>query len=192
MRRSKMVSGATGLLLAVALAAGCTDEGGAGRGVVALNDGAAAPVPSSGVRAATGLSHLPAPASAGELRRSLERHYPPRFVAERRTGAVLVDVSVDEQGRVRRVDVVDPPAPVPGEPAHRVVLVRRDPATGRTVETVASPRYDRAFGDAAVAALREVRFTPARRDGRPVPHTARMTVQFQPPAGTASGGEGAG
>lgn len=40
--------------------------------------------------------------------------------------------------------------------------------------------HDPAFGAAARSALREVRFHPATRDGRPVAFRLRMSVRFSP------------
>jgi outer membrane biosynthesis protein TonB len=132
------------------------------------------------VQAELGVTQLPRPRDHAAFTESLRRHYPAEFRAEWRTGAVLLDVTIDPQGSVRGVEVVPTAA---GEPdgTHRAVLLDRDPATGRTVERPLQPKYDAAFGPAARAALREVRFTPALRDGQPVTHTLRMTVEFAPP-----------
>ncbi|HEX2204157.1 MAG TPA: hypothetical protein VHG91_12695 [Longimicrobium sp.] len=137
------------------------------------------------VKAETGLDRLPRPRDPDALHRSLQRHYPSRFVAEGRRGAVLLDLQIDPEGVVRAVDVVPPPAAdAPGGAVSRAVLLDQDAKTGRTVERVVETRYDPAFGPAARAALLGARFSPAVRDGRAVAHTLRMTVEFAPPAGS--------
>jgi hypothetical protein len=45
-------------------------------------------------------------------------------------------------------------------------------------ELTVHPGDDPAFGPAAEGALMETRFTPAMRDGQPVPFTMRMTISF--------------
>jgi outer membrane biosynthesis protein TonB len=131
------------------------------------------------MRAATGLSHLPVPADNGAFDASLRRHYPPALLEKKVAGLVLVDLSIDEKGFVRNVDVVDRPARTPNA---GMVLVDKDPRTGVTVEREVVPSYNSAFGPAARAALREVRFEPALKDGQAVPFKMRMTVAFEPPA----------
>jgi outer membrane biosynthesis protein TonB len=132
------------------------------------------------VQAEMGVTQLPRPRDDAAFTESLRRHYPAELRAERRTGAVLLDVTIDPQGIVRAVEVV-PAAGGGAEGTHRAVLLDRDPATGRTVERPLQPKYDAAFGPAAQAALREVRFSPALRGNQPVTHTLRMTVEFPPP-----------
>ncbi|HEU4452762.1 MAG TPA: hypothetical protein VFR81_06865 [Longimicrobium sp.] len=129
------------------------------------------------MRAATGLSHLPVPADDRAFDASLRRHYPPALLEKKVGGSVLVDVSIDEKGFVQNVDVVDRPARTPNT---GMVLVDRDPRTGVTVEREVAPSYDPAFGPAARAVMREVRFQPALKDGQPVPFKMRMTIAFQP------------
>lgn len=136
------------------------------------------------VKAETGLDRLPQPRDPDALHRSLQRHYPSRFLAEGRRGAVLLDLRIDEQGVVRAVDVVTPPAAASsGTAVTRAVLLDQDAKTGRTIERVVETRHDPAFGPAARAALLGARFSPAVRDGQAVAHTLRMTVEFAPPAG---------
>lgn len=175
-----------GLSAVMALVTGCSDEqAGAERTSVVTASNAAVdrqPAPEA-ARQATGLSHLPVPENRSALFASLRRHYPPALLAKKAHGAVLVDVSIDERGIVREVDVVNRPRTLDPSTHPSVVLVDRDPRTGVTVEREATLSYDPAFGPAARAALREVRFLPALRDGRAVPFTMRMTVSFEPPAG---------
>lgn len=130
---------------------------------------------------ATGLSHLPRPLNLDALNRSLARHYPAQFVGLRPQTAVLVDVSLDATGLVRGVEVVDRP----GQPANvRKVMIERPAGSNSDIQREHRTTYDQAFGPAAAAALREVRFHPALREGRPVPYTLRMTVEFTSPAGS--------
>lgn len=136
-------------------------------------------VASAAVQEQTGLSRLPIPAERGALTAALRRHYPREFIGKRPQTAVLVDISVDERGRVRDVAVVDRP---PGAPAMlRAVLTDYDPRTGKDVAREFTTVYDAAFGPAARKAISEVRFLPAIREGKPVPFTLRMTVQFTSP-----------
>lgn len=136
-------------------------------------------VASAAVQERTGLSRLPIPAEREALTAALRRHYPPELIGKRPRTAVLVDIRVDERGRVRDVAVVDRPA---GAPATlRAVLTDYDPRTGKDVTREFTTVYDAAFGPAAQKAISEVRFLPAIREGEPVPFTLRMTVQFTSP-----------
>ena len=131
----------------------------------------------------TGLSHLPRPASPAALTRSLARHYPRERASVRPRTLVLMDVQLDEQGRVLDATPVDRPATAPSTVS--MVLLDEVPGSGTPVERAYEAAYDQSFGPAARRALREVRFQPALRDGRPVPYTLRMTVEFTFP-GTPS------
>jgi outer membrane biosynthesis protein TonB len=169
------------VLLSCVLAA-CTgdDSQSAGSSAVAPTD---APVrnrfpASEQARAMTGLSHLPVPADNTAFDASLRRHYPPALLEKKLGGSVLVDLSIDEKGFVQNVDVIDGPARTPNI---GTVLVDKDPRTGVTVEREVVPTYNPAFGPAARAAMREVRFEPALKDGQPVPFKMRMTIAFDPP-----------
>lgn len=136
-------------------------------------------VASAAAQERTGLSRLPTPAEPGALTAALRRHYPREFIGKRPRTAVLVDISVDERGRVRDVAVVDRPAGAPT--TLRAVLTDHDPRTGKDVTREFTTVYDAAFGPAAQEAISEVRFRPAIRQGRPVPFTLRMTVEFSSP-----------
>ncbi len=130
------------------------------------------------LRAHTGLDHLPEPVNAAEFAAGLRRHYPARFRAQGVAGTTLVDVHVDARGRVGDVDVI----PRPGGPPHqKLTAVLQDANGSRVAKLNDQPE----FGAAAQAALRETRFHPAIRDGKPVAYKLRMTVQFDP---EASGG----
>jgi hypothetical protein len=61
------------------------------------------------------------------------------------------------------------------------VVLQKVPGTRQVVERELNATYDPAFGPAAQAALKEVRFLPAIRHGAPVPYTMRMTVEFTDP-----------
>jgi hypothetical protein len=128
------------------------------------------------LRAMLGVSQVPRPADKAAFLAAVKQHCPPALRAEGRTGFVLLDVTIDEAGEVRKVDVV----PAPGAPIPQAVIVRRD-ASGRDVQApMPGGKSDPQLGPAADAALREVRFTPAVRDGLAVPFTLRMSIQFTP------------
>ena len=125
------------------------------------------------LRQMTGVDRLPQPVDPAALQAALKRHYPPEVSADGVSGSVLLDVRVDEAGGVASVTAIDRPAGV-----HATMVLQERDGTERRVE----PNDHPAFRPAAQAALRQVRFTPAMRDGRPVPFTLRMTVIFDPPA----------
>jgi outer membrane biosynthesis protein TonB len=127
----------------------------------------------------TGLSHLPSPANDGEIGASLRRHYPRDLLAQQIRGAVLVDIRLDDRGVVQDVHAVSPASRPTSTDEHRLVV--RERVNGQVVEREVALTYDARFGPAAEAALRNVRFLPALRDGRAVPFTLRMTVEFSPP-----------
>jgi outer membrane biosynthesis protein TonB len=125
----------------------------------------------------TGVSELPRPVDKAAFLQAVQRHYPAELRGQGARALVLVDASIDATGQVTDIEVVQPPA---GDAHHRAVLLDRDPATGRETQRtlVRGAPYDPAFGPAAQAALREVSFTPAKRDGEPVPFRMRMSVEF--------------
>jgi len=126
------------------------------------------------LRAHTGLSHLPEPADRAEFAARLQSHYSAQFRAEKVSGTTLVDVHVDAQGRVGEVEVIQ--RPVSAHVKLTAVLLDKDGA--HVMKLNDQPE----FGAAAQAALRETRFLPALKDGKPVAYKLRMTVQFDPPA----------
>lgn len=167
------------LLAAAIMVAACGD----GRAVPAGADAAALqgrPAASTAVQEMAGVSHLPVPVNFADLRRSLARHYPRQFVGVRPRTSVLVDVMVDEKGFVREVGVVDRPAGT-DEQVKMVVLDRVRGSNTKVAREVESA-YDQSFGPAAQAAIKDVRFHPAIRNGKPVPFTVRITVEFTSPA----------
>jgi hypothetical protein len=127
----------------------------------------------------TGLSYLPRPASAAALTQSLARYYPRELVGIRPRSLVLVDVQLDEQGRV--LDAIPVDRPTSGPSNVSIALIDESPGNNVPTQHTYQAAYDPAFGPAARAALREVRFEPAIRDGQPVPYTLRMTVEFISP-----------
>lgn len=131
------------------------------------------------LREMTGVSELPRPGDRAVFLHTIQRHYPAELRERGARALVLVDASIDATGRVTDVDVVQPPA---GDGHHRAVLLERDPATGgeRQRTLAGGAPYDPAFGPAAQAALREVRFIPAMRDGQAVPFRMRMSIEFAP------------
>jgi hypothetical protein len=159
--------------------AGCGD----GRSVPAGADAVALqgrPAASAAVQEMAGVSHLPVPVDFTDMRRSLARHYPRQFVGVRPRTSVLLDVRVDEKGFVREVAVVDRPAGA--DEQVKVVVLDRVPGSNTRVAREVESTYDPSFGPAAQAAIKDVRFRPALRDGKPVPFTVRMTVEFTSPA----------
>lgn len=127
----------------------------------------------------TGLSHLPMPADDRAIGASLRRHYPRDLLAQRRSGSVLVDIMLDDRGIVQDIQAV-PRASLPtSADEHRMMV--RERVNGQLVEREATLTYDPRFDPAAEAALHEVRFLPALKNGRAVPFTLRMTVEFAPP-----------
>lgn len=129
-------------------------------------------------RQASGLSHMPRPRNGEALSRSLDKHYPKEFIGVRPSTSVLVDVTLDANGFVENVAVVNRPAVTTA----KVVLMDERPGAGGHVLREDATVYDASFGPAAIAAIKEMRFHPARRDGRPVPYTLRMSVEFRSPA----------
>lgn len=165
------------ILMIAAATSGCGTDRDAPAGAtdaVALREAA-----SDQASKASGLSHLPRPENFNALRRSLARNYPREFIGVRPSTSVLVDVMLDERGFVKDVAVVDRPAQMPDV---QVALIDKVPGSNLEVVREYPTTYDASFGPAAVAALKEVRFHPALRDGRPVPFTLRMSVEFTSPA----------
>lgn len=163
-------------LAAFILVAGLSSCG-TGRDAPATAADAVGTPASEQAQAATGLSHLPRPQDPEIFRQSLARHYPKEHAGVRPSTSVLVDVSLDANGRVQNVAVVDPP---PATTAS-VALIESG-GKGEVQRAMPATVYDPAFGPAAAAALKEVRFHPARKNGQPVPFTMRMSVEFTSPA----------
>jgi hypothetical protein len=129
-------------------------------------------LPSSELKARTGLSAVPQIRDRAQFMSMLKRHDPGLG------GTILIDVSVDENGVVQNVSAVPPQI----SSRARAVFIDRSP-TGRVVEHSLPIRNNPELLPAAQAALREVRFTPAERDGRAVPFKLRMTLGFDSPSG---------
>ncbi len=87
--------------------------------------------------------------NASEIQRSIARSYPPLLRDAGVGGNAVVRLVVSEAGTVRPGSI--------------------------TVEHATHP----AFGEAAAQATRSARFTPGRMDGRPVPVTLSLPVQFR-------------
>jgi hypothetical protein len=126
------------------------------------------------LRRMTGVDRLPVFADMDALRRSMARHHPPALRDAGIGGSVLADVRIDALGGVEAVTIV----PRPAEVRAAMVLQKAD-----GTERAFQPHDHPAFGPAAEAVLMETRFTPAMRDGEPVPFTMRMTISFDAPAG---------
>lgn len=130
------------------------------------------------LRQMSGVSELPRPADKEAFSRSVQRHYPQGLRARNVGALVLLDVEIDATGAVTGAQAVAPPT---GDPHHRAVLVDRDPVSGQeTQRAFAGPVHDPAFASAAEAALLDVQFTPAKRDGQAVPFRMRMSIEFSP------------
>lgn len=178
-RRHRII--ALGILYS-SLVAACTD-GSAGN-AASPGDRVALQPSSQMAQAQTGLNQLPRPQSTRALNEAMDRHYPAGLRAERRRGSVLVDIDIDREGRVRDVRPITPISREthPNGLAHRAVLLEEDPKTGKVVERELDTNYDPAFVPAARSALREVRFSPAIRNGEAVAYTLRMSLDFAAPA----------
>lgn len=122
----------------------------------------------------TGVDRLPEVIDKAAFRASIDRHYPAELRARQASGSALVDVLVNADGTVATVTAIDRPAGM-----RAVMILEERDGTQRRI----TPNDDPAFQASAVSALREVRFSPALRDGQAVPFTMRMTVTFDPPAG---------
>lgn len=125
------------------------------------------------LRQMIGVDRLPMFENPDALREAMRRHYPAALQKAGIGGSALVEVHVAADGTVEGVDVV----PRPTEVQAAMVLLKAD-GTTRPVEVNDDP----VFGPVARAALMEMRFTPAMRDGQPVPFTLRMTISFDPRA----------
>jgi outer membrane biosynthesis protein TonB len=121
----------------------------------------------------TGVDRLPQVLDRAAFRAGIERAYPAELRAEGTSGSALVDVLVDEAGRVASVTPIDRAAGM-----RAVLILEEEDGSQRRV----TPEDHPAFQAAAVSALRDIGFSPAMRDGQPVPYTMRMTVTFDPPA----------
>jgi hypothetical protein len=117
-----------------------------------------------------GLSAFPRVRNPASIAAILHRHNPGFG------GTILLDVTIDETGSARRVDV----APRPEGTHARAVLVDQTP-DGNSVERPLVIHDNPALLDAARRVLQEVQFTPAEREGRPVSYMLRMTLSFDPP-----------
>jgi hypothetical protein len=126
------------------------------------------PAPSDDARKLTGLSSFPQIVDRAAFQASLKRHHPGR------TGAVLLNVDIDENGFVTDVEEA------PRRPQNRphAVLVERLP-NGKTVERPLVVRHDPGVVAAAREVLREVRFKAAERNGEPAAFRLRMTLKFE-------------
>jgi hypothetical protein len=135
------------------------------------------PLTPEALKAMAGVSRLPRPVDGHALVDAVHRHYPPDLRAAGVHGSVLVEARIDERGIVTAVEPVPRP---PADVHYRAVVVSRDPASGAEIQRpLADPgESNPAFEAAARSALREVRFTPAEKDGKPVAFTLRMTVRF--------------
>lgn len=169
------------LLAAVSLTAGCKGDHVAGG---PQSPEPVAPVSNAVASDVNNAHRFPRPAGSQAENAAIQRrHYPQALLARGIGGSALVDVTVDERGVVRGVSLVDQGAAAGGTPGarHRVVLRSRASGSGEVTEREVTTEHDNAaFGRAAVAAVREMRFEPAMRDGAPVAMTFRMTMAFTP------------
>jgi len=128
------------------------------------------------LRAMTGVSQIPRPADKSAFLAAVKRHTPASVREHGTTRFVLLDVTVGPSGEVEKVTAV----PSPPGPIHEAVVLRRDAAGHQVEEPLMGGESDVQLGPAAEAALREVKFTPAMRDGVAVPFTVRMGIHFTP------------
>lgn len=126
------------------------------------------------MRQMTGVDRLPEVADKAAFKAAVERHYPAEMRAQRASGSALVDVLVGSDGTVASATAIDRPAGM-----RAVLILEERDGTQRRI----TPDDHPAFQAAALAAIRDVRFSPAVRDGQAVPFTLRMTISFTPPAG---------
>jgi|GEM_PF-2953596 len=154
------------------LASGCGDPGRSQPTVSDRRQVAEHRMTPEQIRQMTGVDRLPQVLDKPAFKASVARHYPAELRAERVSGSALIDVLVDEEGNASSVTAVDRPAEM-----RAVLVLEEKDGTQRRI----TPEDHPAFQAAASAALREVRFSPAVRDGQPVPYTLRMTVTFEPP-----------
>lgn len=124
------------------------------------------------VRRLFGVDTVPGPLGPREVSDRLES-----ATASFPRGSVLVDVDVDAEGRVTDARAVEPPPSTLGVTI-RAMGVDADGGTRELPRAgPASPELARAVEEA----LRGARFTPATRDGEPVPFPGfRMTVEVGP------------
>ena len=125
------------------------------------------------MRELAGVDRLPEILDKNAFRASLERNYPSELRADAVSGSALIDVLVDERGRVESVTAISRPRGM-----NTAMILEEKDGTQRRV----TPNDHPAFQAAAVKALHEVQFSPAIRDDQAVPYTLRMTVSFGPPA----------
>jgi len=125
------------------------------------------------LRQIAGVDVLPRLLNGPELAESMKRHYPAGLRGRGTAGSVLVDLSIDERGRV--TDVTALPAPK----AHGLKGLRLD--LGGSPAEAATPASTAQFGGAVRVALGVAQFSPAQLDGKSVPFTLRMTARFSDP-----------
>lgn len=178
-RNAGLVRPATLLGCILVLAVGCTESNDLLRrdepGPTQPPGSGAHQITAADLRQIAGVDVLPRLLNAPELAESMKRHYPTEFLGQGRAGSVLVDISIDEQGRVTDVTVL----PAPTLQARALKGSRPDLAS--LPAEAATPSSTAQFGGAATAALAAARFSPAQLDERPVPFTLRMTVRFSDP-----------
>lgn len=174
--RMRLISGMTPLLVPLSLLAACGDADDAGqpttsdRRIVAEHR-----MTPEQMRQITGVDRLPQVPDKAAFQASIERAYPAEMRAEGASGSALVDVLVDEAGRVASVTPINRPAGM-----RAVMILEEEDGSQRRI----TPKDHPAFQAAAVSALRDATFSPAMRDGQAVPYTMRMTVTFDPPGRT--------
>lgn len=123
------------------------------------------------LRAHLGIDTAPAPL---DLRAFDEpfRRLRPRVDGVPLAGSVLLEVSLDVEGRVVDARAV-PRREVAIEGVRVEAFVR-----GERMADASDAADDARLGAAAAEAIRAVRFSPALRDGVAVPFTFRMTMRF--------------
>jgi TonB family protein len=92
-----------------------------------------------------------------QLLRSVEPAFPPEAAAAKRSGHVTMEIEIGPAGTVSDA---------------KVLSVEVEPAGGAT------PSLVQGFGDAALAAVKQLTFSPAEVDGKPAPVRIQYTQHF--------------
>ena len=104
--------------------------------------------------------------------------YPSEYLGSGKSARVLVSVDLTESGAVEQVEAILP-SPRPANTSIRAVLIH---STGEQEVWEPGSALDPLFARAAEASVREMRFSPAELDGKPVPlRGLRITIGFTDP-----------
>jgi TonB family protein len=118
----------------------------------------------------------------------LTSQMPPAYVEaqKRKTEEFLLHDQADRTVEVLRVvPPTYPPALLPGGSAGSAVIRCRIDASGKLIEATVARASDPAFGEAALAAVRQWQFGPAVKDHHYVATTVEVPFDFPAPAAAA-------